>query len=321
MYTLQEEALFEDLESKIEVINESVYLWTRYDTIWCLESTKEKKDGIVHKVFNTIKSIIEEAKKLIKKALSSIGNHIRYGLLSSKNKEKYNEFCEWVAKNPKVKQQKVSVKDWQRIMKEYDIVEKNIVKYMNDDTVDSRGLNMKANELLKDLSSVTNSATAAISVDLCMVLARKSPEMAKTVQVALENCNSVLENIDAQLGEGQSEKLKKNIEKLTKESVGQRILAQLFQKKEKSIMECITEVTTSFEKLMSGEATVVDKAKAAVEHRNLASSGARAYVKNKRTREGVKSIKNIVSNVKNSDGGKALSEIKSVAQQFTNPTV
>ena len=86
-------------------------------------------------------------------------------------------------------------------------------------------------------------------------------------------------------------------------------------------MECITEVTTSFEKLMSGEATAVDKVKATVEHRNLVSSGAKAYVKNKRTREGVKSIKNIVSGVKNSDGGKALGEIKNVAQQFTNPTV
>lgn len=321
MYTLQDEALFEDLESKIKVINESTYLWTRYDTIWCLESTKEKKDGIVTKVFNTIKTIIEETKKLIKKTLSSIGNHIRYGLLSSKSKAKYNEFCEWVANNPNARSKKVSVKDWQRIMKEYDIVEKNIVKYMNDDTVDSRGLNMKANELLKDLASVTNSATAAISVDLCMVLARKSPEMAKTVQVALEKCTSVIENIDAQLGEGQSEKLKKNIEKLTKESVGQRILAQLFHKKEKSLLECVTEVTSTFEKLMSGEASTVDKVKAAVEHRNLVSSGTKAYVKNKRTREGVKSIKNIVSGVKNSNGGKVINEVKDVVQQFTNPTV
>ena len=47
MMTLQDEALFNDLSVKIESVTDQFKLWTRFDTIWCLESTVEKKDGIL----------------------------------------------------------------------------------------------------------------------------------------------------------------------------------------------------------------------------------------------------------------------------------
>ena len=318
MMTLQEEALYSDLNVKIESVTDQLKLWTRYDTIWCLESTGEKKEGSLTKVIETIKSIIKEAKELITKGINYLTNHIRYGLLSPRKKAEYKRFLEFAEKNPEVKNKKVTVKDWQRITREYDKVEKNIVKMMADDKVDANGLNLKANEMIKNLSSLANSATAAVTVDVCMVLARKSPEMAQMVQKALNNCSVVLDNIEDQLGSREATKLQKNVAKLTKESTGQRWLAHLYTKKEKSITDCINEVTDTLTKLMSGEANTTDKIKAAVEHRDLIRTGTKAYIKDERTRKGVKTV---LDGKKKLDSNETAQSVISTVKEFIKPTV
>lgn len=319
MMTLTQQALFfESTNNDIDIINEQLKLWTKYDTIWCLESTGDKKEGIITKIVNLIKNIINDAKKLLQKSIGFLSNHIRYGLLSKKQKEKFNQFQEFVQNNPKVKNKKVTVKDWQRIMHEYDNIEKNIVKYMNDDTIDAKGLNMKAHDLFNNLASLANSATAAITVDMCLVLARKSPEMAKLVEKGLNSCSSTLKNIEDELGEAEAKKLQSKLNKLTKESTGQKILALFYQKKEKSLTECINEVTDTFEKLMSGDANVLDKAKAAVEHRDLVRTGTKAYVKNPEVRKGVKQISGVIKDLKEDE---SIQSITNTAKNFFNPKV
>ena len=161
---------------------------------------------------------------------------------------------------------------------------------MNDNKVDARGFNLKAISMINDLTSVVNSATAAITVDMCLVIARKSPEAAEEIKRQLSNCSEMLNVIDSQLGEGSSAKLQKDIDKLTKQSIGQKMLAKLFQQKEKSLTDSVKEVTETFEKLISGEATAMDKVKAGIEHRSLVTSAGKAYLHDEKTRRGVKTI-------------------------------
>jgi len=309
---------FESTQNDLDVIYDQLKLWTRLDTIYCLEATDGKKEGVITKIVNFIKKIINEARALIKKGIDSLSNHVRYGLLSKKQKEKFRQFQEFVKTNPKVKNKKVTVKDWQRIMREYDKIEKNIVKYMNDDTVDARGLNMKANEMFTNLASLANSATAAVTVDLCLSLARKSPEMAQMVQAGLSKCSSVIANIEDELGEAEAKKLQDKLTKLTKESTAQKILSVFYHKKEKDIITCITEVTGTFEKLMSGEAGVIDKVSAAVEHRDFVRAGAKAYVRNSATRKGVKQVANTVKGIKSDS---TVQSAMSSAKEFFKPKV
>lgn len=317
MMTLQEEALFNDTSIAIESVLEDIRMINRYDTILVLESGN-KSGGLLSKVWNTIKDIIKEAKRIILKTLESINNHARYGLLSKKKKEEYNRFCEWVEKNPEVKQKKISVKKWQQIMAEYDRVEKGIVAAMKDDNVDAKGLNMKAYDLFNSLSDLANSGTAMITVDLAMVLARKSPEMAQEVQKALNHCSKALENVEAQLGEAEVKKLQKNVAKLTKESTFQKIMAMFHQKKEKSLMECMNEVTENLQKLVSEDVSTSDKIKAGIEHRDLIRTGAKAYTKNEDTRKGVKSIIGLKKNIDKNENAQS---VIGIAKEFIKPKV
>lgn len=290
MFMMTMDEVLESTTNDVNSIYEDIKALRRIDIIYALESTTEKKEGILSRAGDKIRKILRECKELISKIAGFIGDHIRYGLLSKKQKERYNEFNDFLEKNPQYKTKKVTVKDWQRIDNEYKTVEKNIVAMMNDNKVDSRGLNLKAISMINDLTSTVNSATAAITVDMCLVIARKSPEAAEEIKRQLNNCSSMLDNIDAQLGYGASVKLQKDIDKLTKQSIGQKLLAKLFQQKEKSLTDSIKEVTSTFEKLMSGEATTLDKVKAGIEHRSLVTTAGKAYIHDEKTRRGVKTI-------------------------------
>ena len=282
--------VLESTTNDVNSIYEDIKALRRIDIIYALESTTEKKEGILSRTGDKIRKILRDCRELISKIIGFIGDHIRYGLLSKKQKERYNEFNKFLEENPQYKKKKVTVKDWQAMDKAYKTVEENIVTMMNDNRVDSRGFNMKAVSMINDLTSTLNSATAAITVDMCLVIARKSPEAAEEIKRQLKNCSSALDNIDAQLGDGASAKLQKDIDKLTKQSIGQKLLAKLFQQKEKSLTDSIKEVSATFEKLMSGEATTMDKVKAGIEHRSLVTTAGKAYLHDEKTRRGVKTI-------------------------------
>ena len=290
MFMMTMDQVLESTTNDSEFFYSSIKELRRIDIIYALESTTGKKEGILSKTAERIRKILKDCRELISKIIGFIGDHIRYGLLSKKQKERYDEFNKFLEENPQYKKKTGTVKDWQTMDKAYKTVEENIVAMMNDNKVDARGLNMKAVSMINDLTSTLNSATAAITVDMCLVIARKSPEAAEEIKRQLNNCSSMLDNIDAQLGDGASAKLQKDIDKLTKQSIGQKLLAKLFQQKEKSLTDSIKEVTSTFEKLMSGEATTLDKVKAGIEHRSLVTTAGKAYIHDEKTRRGVKTI-------------------------------
>lgn len=301
-------------ESVISEVKLLMSEWNKLDTIYCLESTGYRKEGIINKLIDSIKKIIKEVRNQVQKFKKSFGDHLRYGMLSEKKKKEFDKFSEWLSKNPSAKNKKVTVKDWERILRQYNKTEKSILSMMKDENIDSRTLNQKANDMIKDLLSIKDSASAALTVDLCMVFARKSPKMALLVQTAIENSSDAIENIEKQLGQKEVIKLQKNLEKLTKESVGHKILTTLFRQKEKTLAECVSEVSSVFDRLLNGNA--LDKAKVAVEHRDLIRTAGKSYIKDKDTRQGVNGIVKTVQSTLKSNAGSGVGKL---IGEYINP--
>lgn len=307
--TLQYEALYLELDNFVESVNDQMKIWIRYDTICCMESSQAKTDNVITNLISTIHKLLQEVANMISKGMKSLTNHIRYGLLSKEKKQEFDNFQEWVNNNPRIKNKKVTVKDWKRIISQYDEISKQIVKYMDDEKVDAKGLNLKAYELLNNVSSVTNSATAVLTIDSCMFLARQSTDMAKAVQTGLSECDAAIKNIENQLGTAEVQKLQKNIQKLTKQSVAQKIRAKILGEKQKSISECLNELYTEFGKISSGEGmTFFQKVNTAVKHRDGVIAGAKAYAKNEDTRKGIKQLKSANNKLSNSSIGNSVKE-------------
>lgn len=311
-----EETLFTETFDEIAEMNKINREWNRCEILFCLESSSDgKKDGIIQKAINLIKKILSTVKEMIVKISKNIDQKIRYGALSKSKKEEYNRFCKFVEQNPEIKQKKISVKDWQRIYREYDIIEKNIVTMMNDDKVDADGLTLKTHELFNNFNDLLNSGSAVITVETAMTLAKKSPEMARLMQETLLKNQDVVKNIESQLGQKEVTRLQNKVNKLAKEAQGCKLLTALYAKKEKSISECMTELMDSFKDLD----TVKGKVKFAIQHADVARTASKAYIKNEDTR---KAVKTAVGMKKDFD--KSLSDKNSIlgtVSEFINPKV
>ena len=251
---------------------------TRHDILFALEKSDE---GLITKAVNFIRKIIKDVKNMISKALNNISEKMRYGMLSKKKKEEYNKFCELVEKNQNVRNKKVSVKEWSRIYSEYDKTEDAIKRLMNDRSIGPDQMVLKANKLMSDLSTVINPGTAALTVDTCLIFARKSPKMAEQVQKTLSSMGPLLDHIDEELGEGEAAKLQGKLNKLSRESIFQKIMARFYIKKEKDISDCMREMLDTFKNLD----TTSGKVKAAIEHRDLIRTYGKGYITDKNQRE------------------------------------
>ena len=317
LFLMDIDTFFETVENDVSEMQYYIRSMNKIDIMYALESTTEKKKGFFAKAIDKIRAILAECRKMISKVVGAIGNHIRYGLLSKKQKEKFNEYNEYIRKNPQLGRKEVTVKDWNKIMKEYDTVADNIVEMMNDNVTDADGLNLKSRDMMSNLSAMINSSAAAITVDMVLVLGRKSPEMAEKLESQLAQSERMLKLIDEQLGDGSSAKLQKKLHKLTKQSLGQKILSKLYQEKEKSLTDCVKEVTDVFEKIMKGDATKLDMVKAGIEHRSLATTAAKAYIHDPKTRAGVKTVLDMK---KKFDSDENIQSAVKIGKEFFNPS-
>lgn len=243
-------------------------------------------------IIGAIKRIIAEVRRTISSVISSITNKIRYMCMSKEKKAQYDEFCRWLAANPAAKTKKITVRDWKRVGAEYDKIEKEIVDAYNSDAVDSNGLTLKATDMFNNLNSVIKASVGAITVDAAMYFAKSSPKIATGVQIALENNQALLKNIEDEIGTKDTAKVMKRIDKLTKESTFRRIMAKLGQHKERTLSETVDSYVNSLLAIKDSPG------KAAVQHREALKHMAKAYKKDETVRKGVTQIKQGVKSAK-----------------------
>ena len=302
-------------------------LLLKYDTIWCFESgNEEKKKGLVQNVWGMIKTIINEARKIIQKGLDKISEHIRYGLMSKKRKEEFHQVQEMMKKHPKLANKKITVKNYQYIMNEYDKIEKSIVQMMNDSSVDAKGMNLKTHDMLRNLSSTASSLTAAITIDACMKFARQSPQMAQEIQQKLSKSSTLLDNIENQLGTKEREKFQQDINRLTKESTYHKLISMVCAEKEKTLDECVTEIFNDYkdalQTITNPNATKKDVAKVAKKHKDFVKTVGKSYFKNDRTRQGVNDMLDAGQQIKNTiNSNKDLATFANTTKEFFKPKV
>lgn len=259
----------------------------------------EKKQGALSKVWNTIKKILTEAMAIIKRTIGGIANRGQYLMMSPSKKKEYDAFCDYVSKNPETKNKQVTVKDYNKISKAYDNVEKKLVQAMQDGGMSADAMAVQTAKDINSLKALGNTAVCAITVEVAMQIARTSPQNAKRISEALRNSESCITTIQNELGTEGYEKVQKNLSKLSKESTFHKLKAMLFKQKEETLTDTVNTIVDEFKKIMSGDATAADYAKMAVNHRSGAATAAKGLMRNKQSREGIKTAVRMKDEVKN----------------------
>ena len=283
----------------------------------------EEKEGIFKKLWNSIKTIIQEALAIIKRTLGGIQNRTQYMLLSPSKKKDYDAFCSWAKNHPEVNGKKITVKDYKRVNAEYDKIEQGLVAAMKDGGKSADAMAVQFSKDLNSLTALANTAICAITVEGAMQIARSSPAYAKSISDILRNSESSIATIQNELGVEGYEKVKKDLAKLSKESMYHKLRAILYKHKEENLTTTINTIVDECKKLMSGDANTMDYAKMTANHRTMVTTAAKGLKRNKQSREGIKTVmrmKNDITNTKN-EVVDAYNKGKKIRNTFTsNPS-
>lgn len=293
--------LFQGIYSDINAIYETVRELDRMDFRSCFFNEREdvKRKGLIGKAFDILRKIVRDALKIVQNGINAVTDKIRYGCLSKKSKEKFDEMQRWLNEHPGAKHKKLTVKDWNKINAAYSDIEKNIVNMMGDDKVDANGLTLRANKMFDDLKNLIAKSSAIITVDMAMILARKSPQMADIVMKAFNTNKQLLKNVEEELGEKEASKLESRVKSLTKESTGRKLLATLMHKKQKSISDCLEEIREELGSTFKDLDSPMGVVKQAWIHRDGVRVTAKTAVKDKSVRKGVKNLGRVYKGFKN----------------------
>lgn len=285
--------------SYLDEIRSEKILFNREDLITFLESPTDSgnKEGHISKIVNTLQNILKSIYDTISKILRSIQDKLSYAFLSEEKKKQFDEFSEWVAKNPEVKGKQLRVKDWKRIINEYDTIERKIVSMMKDDKVDAKGMSLQAYDLLENMDSMVKGAVSVITVDGAMFFAKKSPEMARQVQNHLQKNQSLIQNIQDELGNKETIKFQKKLDRLTKETTYHKIMTKFFNKKQQTMSDILDEYISSFSDLKTSNGKISTRGKLSVakSHMSGVATAAKVYAKDDKVRKGVKQTSTIIN--------------------------
>lgn len=272
------------------------------------EDGEEESKGFIANSIEKVKSLIQKILNMITNAVGRLKNKISYMCLSPEQKQKYDNFMKFVEQHPEVKNKQVTVKDWKRIEREYAKVEKNILNMITDENIDANGLTLKTKDMINNLGKTASTATAALTVDTAINMAKQSPEAARLIQNTMMQNQDILNTISRELGNKEVAKMQKKVNQMTKETVGRKLLVQLGLQKEKTLTECMNNVVDSFSSLgnvgmavakSNTKDTIKHGAKALSQHGTFARNMGTAYMKDARIKRGINQAINFRNDVNN----------------------
>lgn len=281
--------------------NEYVYIST-YDTLFkediddgALNSNSTVRTKVVNKVSTLVSSII----KFISTIVKSIYNFINSLFTSKKVKKAFEEFKKECEKDPMLRNKKITITDYKKIMKEYDKKLNELTKKQYEIRKDDEAeIDTFVKNFVDEVNKISKSATTIVSVDAAEKIAIANHEIAKDIAKKLESDESILKNIENEIGSKNAKKFEKNIKRASNDSILIKLKSIIYAKKYKTISDVTSEIVNSVDNLISGNTRTKDLT-------NLSKIG--AYAKNNDTlkpyinnvREGYKKGKKLEKEYRN----------------------
>ena len=203
------EAVFTEAE-ELEKINEEN------------SEASEKSISLLRKALNVVKGIYNTIKQIIK-------DFIDYIKLSSSEKDQFKQFEEECKNNPEFANKKITVKNWKAIEDAYDKaigIAESEIKDMTRRKDEARPnvLNYFKTAAEK-AAGIAKDAAVEVTVQKALSMAKESPKLARQLYEEMDKENSITRQIEAQLGEKQYKKTKRELKHLSSKIHLVRLLA------------------------------------------------------------------------------------------------
>ena len=197
------------------------------------EKTAEKSVGFLRKAIDAVIG-------LIKKLYEAVKDLIDRCTMNGDERKAFEQFKEAMAKDPSLKNKKVTVADFRKINEQYDSliaeIDQNIRAVENDPSRNIDGLTKKIADFTK--GAVTE-VSVVVAADAALKMADSNVEMAKMIKAALKTEQGLMEGLTKALGKKGASKFQKEIDAAAKNTILHRLKVSLLRHKYNTARECI----------------------------------------------------------------------------------
>lgn len=268
--------------------------------------TLEINEGIVSKLTSKVKNVVSTVLKFIGSLLKSIYSYIDGLFTSKKVKESFKKFKEECERDPSLKNKKVTITDYKKIMKEYDKKLQEISQKQHELRKDEKTeIDEFVSNFTKEVNNISRSITTIVSVDAMEKIAIANHEVALDIANKLKSDESILKNIEKEIGTRNAKKFEKNIIRASNDSILIKLKSIIYAKKYKTLSDTTSEIISSLDNIITGNYKLSDAT-------NLSKIG--KYTKNNET------LKPYISMVKDGykKGKKMEKEYKNKQEESVN---
>lgn len=200
----------EYMKDWVEIDEYSVLFESDTDPVVKAQLKNEETAG---KSSNVIVNLIHKVITMIDNLIKSIVSFFQELGLNGDEKEAFQNFREQIKKNPKLKNVKVTVKDFREINKKYDDIlkrsEQELRKAKADSTYD-------LGKIIKELQGVIGEKFEApsmmIASELALKFAESNQDNARAIKIALNTDKAFMQQIEKTLGKREAKKFKNRID-------------------------------------------------------------------------------------------------------------
>lgn len=258
------------------MINEWISI-SEYDILFenVENETLEINEGIVSKLTSKVKNVVSTVLKFIGSLLKSIYSYIDGLFTSKKVKEAFKKFKEECERDPSLKNKKVTITDYKKIMKEYDKKLQEISQKQHELRKDEKTeIDEFVSNFTKEVNNISRSITTIVSVDAMEKIAIANHEVALDIANKLKSDESILKNIEKEIGSKNAKKFEKNIIRASNDSILIKLKSIIYAKKYKTLSDTTSEIVSSLDNIITGNYKLSDAT-------NLSKIG--KYTKNNET--------------------------------------
>ena len=226
-------------------ISEYSILFETDDPVVAAKMKNNEKN--IEKSKSGIGKIIDGIISIIRRFVDTIQEFFIHLTMGKNERSQFEAFKEQMAKNPSLRNKKITVKDFRKINKEYDSIMSEIDSEIKkcrageDHPVDA--LIHKCENILKN----TASATATIlTADAALKMAESDQIIAKEMQKTLKSEGKAMQQLKNTIGEKEFNKYKKRIDAAAKNTLLTRMKLKLLRRKYDNISSALNSTKDTF---------------------------------------------------------------------------
>lgn len=220
---------------------------------------KEKIDNnkaVVEKTDNAILRAIKALKNLISRIINSITDFFKKLGMDKGERDAFEQFKEACKQDPSLKNKKITVNDYRKVIANYDEMIKEL-------EATDRDLAMKKEtpfqtiqrKIQEKLSQTVQSVGTLVTSQIAYDMARDNKSAARAIGMLLKSDNTVLDKLEKDLGTAQTKKYVKDIQCLGKRVSIRRFIINIRHKQCKCLLDTLKTTTNSFVDLLHGRVT------------------------------------------------------------------